>query len=166
MRDVKSGHRMPLVSLEIMRWWYVYRFFDPDGQLLYVGVTSDPHKRWLQHQRRSPWASLADTVSLEWYAYEDLALIAERRAIRDESPRFNVRSTPQGNAQQRAAGRASAHARGIARRISAEQMPRTDGRDGLTQMVVAEVRDVDSSDARVAETPAPTTPIRPDRERA
>jgi hypothetical protein len=46
-------------------------------------------------------------------------------------------------------------------------MPRTDGRThGLTQMVVTFRSDVDLGDARVAETPSPTTPIRADRERA
>jgi len=136
MRDFKPGHPMPIAVLEHMRWWYVYRFFDAGGQLLYVGVTTDPHSRWLQHRRRSAWASAAETVSLEKYAYEDLALDAERIAIRTEQPLHNIRSTAAGDEQQRAAGIASRDARrnasSNAQSITVEQMPRTDGRDART----------------------------------
>lgn len=136
MRDFRPGHPMPVSVLEHMRWWYVYRFFDAAGQLLYVGVTADPHTRWMQHQRRSAWAASAEMVSLERYAYEDLALDAERYAIRTEQPLHNVRSTDAGDEQQRAAGIASRNARRNAQSnapsITVEQMPRTDGRDART----------------------------------
>lgn len=136
MRDFRPGYRMPVSALTSMRWWYLYRFYDADSQLLYVGVTGDPHTRWQQHRRRSAWSASAETVSLERYAYEDLALVAERAAIRLEQPLHNIRSTDAGDEQQRLAGKASAHARSNAPSnapsISVEHVRRADATDGRT----------------------------------
>lgn len=131
VRDFRDGHLMPITALDTMRWWYVYRYFDEASELLYVGVTADPYTRWLQHKRRSPWAEAVYAVSLERFAYEDLALLFEREAIREEAPKHNIRSTLEGNRQQHSAGIASAHAR-----RNATSMPdayaRTDERDERT----------------------------------
>lgn len=118
MRDFKPGYAMPVESLEHMRWFYVYRYYDVDGELIYIGVTGDPYQRWLQHKRLRPWGHEIALVSLERYAYEDLALEHERIAIRSEGPKYNIRSTGRGDAQQSAAGRASGIARSNARSIA------------------------------------------------
>jgi hypothetical protein len=89
------GVPFPVENLSFERWFYVYRYFDSAGDLLYVGTTAEPYTRWMQHRRRSPWAVDIATVSLEWFAYEDLAYQHERAVIRAERPRHNVKSTPE-----------------------------------------------------------------------
>jgi predicted GIY-YIG superfamily endonuclease len=92
-----TGRAMPIDMLEHARWFYVYRLFDVEDRLLYVGMTADPYTRWAQHRGRKPWSHLVVSVRLERFAYINLALEAERVAIITEHPRFNVRSTKTGN---------------------------------------------------------------------
>ena len=71
----------------------LYRFFNEDRELLYIGISSNPSDRWIQHRRSKEWwkevAYIAFTSvrGLRW----ELEL-AERQAIRAESPRYNRRS--------------------------------------------------------------------------
>ena len=114
MRDVPIGQRFPVENLEFQRWFYVYRYFDEAENLLYVGVTGDPYQRWTQHRRNQPWADEIDTVSLEQFAFADLAYAREREVIRAESPAYNVKSTEWHEAETVAkltAARAEARAR-------------------------------------------------------
>lgn len=66
----------------------LYRFFDEGRQPLYIGVTTVPANRWQSH-RRSAWWGLSRFVSLEAVPPGE-RLEHERRAIKDERPRFNV----------------------------------------------------------------------------
>jgi predicted GIY-YIG superfamily endonuclease len=68
---------------------YVYRCFDADGALLYVGCSKDPWSRFQQHKATSVWAHLANRGTIAVYPRRVLALAAERHAIRTEDPRFN-----------------------------------------------------------------------------
>lgn len=73
------------------RLHWIYRVFDAGDRLLYVGCTTDPHTRFSAHKKRSAW--YPDAVRCEWDPVlgREAALIAERRAIRNELPIFNVR---------------------------------------------------------------------------
>ena len=71
----------------------LYRHFDGSGVLLYVGIAYRPHIRTEQHRALSPWFALVEDTSIEWRASRDLAAAAERQAIRDERPLFNVSGT-------------------------------------------------------------------------
>lgn len=84
-------HRIPLSD----NWWdpktsVVYRAFAENGDLLYVGVTYDPHERFYFHEFRSGWWRHVHRVEISqefmdrWVA-ED----AERKAIRDLNPIWN-----------------------------------------------------------------------------
>ena len=68
----------------------LYRFYDADRDLLYLGTTSTPPcSRWAQH-RGSEWWALARYVRLEPAGNDYSARFAlERTAIRAEHPRFN-----------------------------------------------------------------------------
>lgn len=67
----------------------VYRHFDADGHLLYVGVTNDPKRRLAEHKCRSVWADQIADISVKWvYSRED-ALAIEAEAIATEAPIFN-----------------------------------------------------------------------------
>ena len=72
----------------VVRKCAVYRFFDADGRLLYVGKAVDPEWREKGHRRRVWWRDVA-RKSVEWFDSEDAALAAEDLAIRDESPLYN-----------------------------------------------------------------------------
>lgn len=69
----------------------LYRSFDAEGRLLYVGITHNPDVRSATHSRTSTWAQFADTTTTEWHATWDLAHTAEREAIESERPLFNSR---------------------------------------------------------------------------
>jgi predicted GIY-YIG superfamily endonuclease len=78
-----EGHRTAL-----------YRFFDADGALLYVGITADVGQRWAAHERDKPWWPDVVTKTIEWHATRPAALAAELAAIKAEAPRYNVAGSP------------------------------------------------------------------------
>lgn len=68
----------------------LYRFFDTDGELLYVGITMNPSARWPKHKAGKEWWAEVETITLETFASRDEALDAECDAIKTERPRHNV----------------------------------------------------------------------------
>jgi predicted GIY-YIG superfamily endonuclease len=77
----------------------LYRFFDADGQLLYVGVSAEPFRRWASHTERHWWKK-AVKFAIVWHPDEAAARAAERSAIQVEAPLHNVHGVRarQGNA--------------------------------------------------------------------
>jgi hypothetical protein len=71
----------------------VYRMFDQAGRLLYIGRSGRAGGRFDQHaeKRRFPLVSL---ITLEWHATYAAAVLAERRAIAAEKPRYNIAGSP------------------------------------------------------------------------
>lgn len=69
----------------------LYRYFDADDGLLYIGISRDPDARWTAHlyESKAPWCQLAAARTLEWHPSRDEAARAEIAAIRAERPRFN-----------------------------------------------------------------------------
>lgn len=69
----------------------VYRAFDGDGALLYVGCTQDPMYR-LRHwtTELSEWTFHVRAVSFEWFTTRSAARSVEAAAIRSERPAYNV----------------------------------------------------------------------------
>lgn len=68
----------------------LYRFFDDQDRLLYIGITIDPGARWKTHSKEQPWWFEVTTVTLEKYQSRGSVLRAERAAIIDEHPRYNI----------------------------------------------------------------------------
>lgn len=67
----------------------VYRFFDNDGDLLYVGCTISPSR--IEHHRFiKAWWTQITNITVEHYSTRREALDAELTAIHAEFPRFNV----------------------------------------------------------------------------
>jgi predicted GIY-YIG superfamily endonuclease len=68
----------------------LYRFYAPNGQLLYVGITANPWSRFEAHQCAA-WAPMADPqrTRVRWYRTRRAAKRAETRAIRSERPAYN-----------------------------------------------------------------------------
>jgi predicted GIY-YIG superfamily endonuclease len=72
----------------------LYRLFDADGALLYVGITYDTEQRFASHRNSSPWWKDVASESIEWHGSRRLALAAESAAIKAERPRHNISGSP------------------------------------------------------------------------
>ena len=68
----------------------LYRHFDADGVLLYVGITRRINKRLAEHLRSSHWLGQVTQITIERFPSRDEAVIAERNAIVNEMPLFNI----------------------------------------------------------------------------
>lgn len=71
----------------------LYRYFDNQDQLLYVGITGDNVKRQSQHRRNSFWFGKIAVAKFEHFKTRDEALQAEAAAIRLEKPLHNIAGT-------------------------------------------------------------------------
>lgn len=80
-------------TLEPSRRAAVYRLYDAEGTLLYIGSAYDPDEREAVH-RHTVWGQLIACRSDKWHDSRELAYAAETEAIRAEAPRHNVIGTP------------------------------------------------------------------------
>lgn len=71
---------------------FVYRLFDKDGKLLYVGVTANLVKRKMQHARVQSWWSEVVRTSVQCFDNREAAEYAEAEAIASEHPLHNRKS--------------------------------------------------------------------------
>jgi len=67
----------------------LYRHFDADGRLLYVGVSFHAVVRAYQHKAGAEWWAQAVTMKVERFPTREAALLAEREAIKQEKPLHN-----------------------------------------------------------------------------
>jgi DNA-binding transcriptional regulator YhcF (GntR family)/predicted GIY-YIG superfamily endonuclease len=68
----------------------LYRLFDSDGNLLYVGITNNPEYRFGQHRRTKPWWPQVDHNEIRWFDSLEEAAEAEKVTIAAEQPTHNV----------------------------------------------------------------------------
>lgn len=71
----------------------LYRMFDAQGRLLYVGISARAAMRWEQHRGEKQWWSEVARIEVEHHEDRLAALTAETTAIRRERPRFNIAGT-------------------------------------------------------------------------
>ncbi|OMI34420.1 GntR family transcriptional regulator [Streptomyces sparsogenes] len=68
----------------------LYRYFDTDGGLLYIGISRDPDGRLKAHRdTHQKWVPMVKSRTLEWFDSRPEAAEAEKQAIQVERPRFN-----------------------------------------------------------------------------
>lgn len=88
-----SGRRAPLPRMDQtpppVRKCALYRHFDDQGTLLYVGISVEPTTRGRAHARHSAFMEFAVRQETEWLDSEEAAHAAEREAIANERPLFN-----------------------------------------------------------------------------
>jgi hypothetical protein len=72
----------------------LYRHFDSENRLLYVGISLHAVIRLAGHRRHARWFDEVATVTIEWFETRDVALKAEQCAILKERPRFNNGGRP------------------------------------------------------------------------
>jgi predicted GIY-YIG superfamily endonuclease len=68
----------------------LYRMFDDEGRLLYVGQTSGLPRRLDQHRSGRPWWGEVATVTVEHFDRANDVFKAEQQAINTEAPLYNV----------------------------------------------------------------------------
>lgn len=80
----------------------LYRFYDADDVLLYVGITMNPSQRWANHREEKAWWSDVATVRTQLFDSREAVAEAEIEAIRHERPLHNVvHNAPPKPTQQR-----------------------------------------------------------------
>lgn len=68
----------------------VYRHYNDDGVLLYIGKTCQGGHRQCQHATGKAWWDEVALTEWEHFVTEDEALAAETAAIIDEAPLYNI----------------------------------------------------------------------------
>lgn len=68
----------------------LYRYYDKDGTLLYVGISLNAIARATQHRVGAHWWANVANMTVEHYATREQAAHAEREAIAGEKPLYNV----------------------------------------------------------------------------
>lgn len=68
----------------------LYRYYDDQGVLLYVGITANMPSRFGSHETDSTWMDFAVRSTIERFTNRDDALAAEKAAIEEHAPLFNV----------------------------------------------------------------------------
>jgi excinuclease UvrABC nuclease subunit len=72
----------------------IYRCYDADGSLLYIGSSINVEQRLEAHQSTSFWRCHVARVRLQIAPDELTARRLEAKAIRAENPRFNLQHRP------------------------------------------------------------------------
>lgn len=72
----------------------LYRMFDADGSLLYVGITVHVGGRFDHHRRNKPWWTDVARIELQHFPDRGSVEDAERDAVVSERPRYNIALVP------------------------------------------------------------------------
>lgn len=67
----------------------LYRFFDANSDLLYVGITMNLAERWRAHRTDKAWIQDVATITIKHYSSREELMEAEQRAIKAEHPKWN-----------------------------------------------------------------------------
>ena len=70
--------------------FHLYRHFDAAGTLLYVGVSISALNRLMGHKEKAHWYWTIARMDVANYETRQASLDAERRAIVEEKPLFNI----------------------------------------------------------------------------
>jgi predicted GIY-YIG superfamily endonuclease len=73
----------------------LYRFYDQDDNLLYVGITKFFEPRLKQHYKNAGWFFDTAFVRLEHFATRREVELAESFAIQTEKPLYNIAKNPE-----------------------------------------------------------------------
>jgi predicted GIY-YIG superfamily endonuclease len=68
----------------------LYRFYGQCGELLYVGITCSPSRRFREHSEQKSWWVNVAQIHLEQFESRRALVDAERVAIERENPKHNL----------------------------------------------------------------------------
>lgn len=72
----------------------LYRLYDAQDALLYVGIAHRPETRWGQHAQDKEWWPEVKRYEVAWHESREEAVLAESAAVASEGPRHNVAESP------------------------------------------------------------------------
>lgn len=72
----------------------LYRHYDENNHLLYVGIANNLASRCGQHEGSSHWFERVHNITVEHYKGRMEALNAEKKAIKNEKPLYNLEHAP------------------------------------------------------------------------
>lgn len=75
---------------------HLYRFFDRNERLLYIGITSSPKDRFRQHAESKSWWPQVATRQITFYPTRADLAAAEIAAIKRERPMYNIAHSTRG----------------------------------------------------------------------
>lgn len=78
----------------------VYRMFDADGQLLYIGQSNQPWVRPMQKLGEADWPLKIANIAVRWFPTREEAMAEEERLIKKLMPPFNVQHNPKVKAKR------------------------------------------------------------------
>jgi len=114
MYECNHGHHWVKTWAEILgaqapaaRRCALYRHYDANGVLLYIGISDNPVSRGKDHAKYSRWVQYAARIEAVWLDSREEAEAAERVSIAAEKPIFNIEHAV-GDQQERVAGYVSA----------------------------------------------------------
>jgi hypothetical protein len=68
----------------------LYRYFNVDGELIYIGVTKNsPYRRWRGHKQNTRWVNEIAAITIQYFDHIWAASSAEYVAIAAEKPLYN-----------------------------------------------------------------------------
>jgi len=102
-----SAELTPALVRRLADMHAVYRMYDHSGRLLYIGMSGRAGRRFDEHAKKR-WFPLVSTITLEWHDTHAAAVLAEKRAIADEQPRYNIAGSPFAMKKRAASRRSSA----------------------------------------------------------
>lgn len=82
------------MSNKLDKDWVVYRHFDADDQLLYVGQSQHYTQRSHEHERSSDWFREVAKITVQHFATRAEMMAAELLAIQTENPIWNKAENP------------------------------------------------------------------------
>lgn len=80
---------------------FLYRLYDAQDELLYVGITENVRLRMQRHAAIQPWWNQVERLEVATYSSRDEAEEAELRAIRGERPKMNITGAARQSGQGR-----------------------------------------------------------------
>lgn len=72
----------------------LYRFFDDQDRLLYVGITNTWYQRFHQHEKEAGWFAHVVRATFEKFPDRESVMAAETAAILSETPIYNKQQNP------------------------------------------------------------------------
>lgn len=68
---------------------FLYRLYSGAYELLYVGITWNPHVRWTEHSKTKPWWREVAHAEV-WRCSDEEVRAWETRCIKEQAPRYNI----------------------------------------------------------------------------